>query len=118
MDLVGRHGNGWRAVHRSLSDPALRRLQPAGIDMITDEEIQILNYIKAYPDRYLAGAEIAKKSNPKLFREEPRWAQASLLRLSDQGLLETDPAGHYRYVDPEAKRAAQVEELKKRTSEF
>ena len=86
--------------------------------MNSDEEILILNYVRAYPDKFLAGAEIAKKSNPKLFREEPRWAYASLLRLCDQGLLESDPAGHFRFVDLEAKRKAEIEELKKRTKSF
>src|SRR5262245_45573626 len=66
--------------------------------MNSDEEILILNYLKAFPEAFLASAEIAKKANPRLFREDPRWAFAALLKLSNEGLLETDASGHYRYV--------------------
>ena len=82
--------------------------------MNSDVEILILNFVKAFPEAFLAPAEIAKKANPKVFREDPRWALAALLKLSDEGLLESDAAGHYRYVDPEAKRKEAAEELTER----
>jgi hypothetical protein len=82
--------------------------------MNSDEEILILNYVKAFPEAFLASAQIAKKAEPTRFREDPRWALPALLKLSATGLLETDAAGHYRYVDPDAKRAAAAEELKER----
>ncbi len=82
--------------------------------MNSDEEILILNYVKSFPETFLAPAQIAKKANPSVFREDPRWAFAALLKLSHAGLLESDAAGHYRYVDPDAKRNEAQEELKER----
>ena len=82
--------------------------------MNSDEEILILNYLKSFPDKFLAPLEIAKKANPRAFREDPRWAFAALLKLSNTGVLETDAAGHYRYIDPDAKRKEAEEELKER----
>src|SRR5262249_43590212 len=82
--------------------------------MNSDEEILILNYLKAFPEAFLASAEIAKKANPRLFREDPRWAFAALLKLTDEGPLEPDASGHYRYVDEAAKRKEAAEEFKKR----
>ena len=82
--------------------------------MNSDEETLILNYVKSFPEAFLAPAQIAKKAEPTLFREDPRWALPALLKLSGTGLLETDAAGHYRYVDPETKRTEAAEELKQR----
>jgi len=82
--------------------------------MNSDSEILILNYVKSFPESFLAPAQIAKKAEPSLFREDPRWALPALLKLSDAGLLESDAAGHYRYVDPEVKRAEAAQELKQR----
>ena len=82
--------------------------------MNSDTEILILNFVKAFPEAFLAPAEIAKKANPRVFREDPRWAFAALLKLSNEGLLESDAAGHYRYVDPAAKRKEAAEEFKER----
>ena len=79
-----------------------------------DAEILILNYVKSFPEAFLAPAEIAKKANPREFREDPRWAFAALLKLSKEGLLESDAAGHYRYIDPEGKRKEAAEELTER----
>jgi hypothetical protein len=79
-----------------------------------DAEILILNYVKSFPEAFLAPAEIAKKANPREFREDPRWAFAALLKLSNEGLLESDAAGHYRYVDPDAERKKAAEELTER----
>jgi len=82
--------------------------------MNSDAEILILNFLKCFPEAFLAPAEIAKKANPKVFREDPRWAFAALLKLSNEGLLESDAAGHYRYIDPVAKRKEAEEEFKAR----
>jgi len=82
--------------------------------MNSDEEILILNYVKSFPETFLAPAEIAKKANPRAFREDPRWAFAALLKLSNAGLLESDAAGHYRFIDPDAKHKEAQEELKNR----
>ena len=63
--------------------------------MNSDAEILILNYVRSFPEAFLAPAEISKKANPREFREDPRWAFAALLKLSKEGLLESDAAGHH-----------------------
>src|SRR5689334_10999022 len=64
--------------------------------MGTDES-NICNYLKSWPDEYLSSREICRRAAGKgRFRQDPYWAVPVLLRLFEQGILETDPNGHYR----------------------
>ena len=61
------------------------------------EEREIYYYLKSWKDTYVAGREIARRAGGKRrFHYEPEWAKPVLTRMVDRGILETDPAGHYR----------------------
>jgi hypothetical protein len=82
--------------------------------MNSDEERLILDYMKSCGEAYLSPSEIARRANARLFREDPRWALPFLQRLSDARLIESDPNGHYRYIDYEAREKKRQEDLQKR----
>ena len=64
--------------------------------MGTDES-NICNYLKSWPDEFLSSREICRRAGGKWrFREDPYWAVPVLLRLFEQGILETDTNGYYR----------------------
>jgi hypothetical protein len=61
------------------------------------EELAIVNFLRSNPHGYVARREIARKALRRtVFEENPRWADAPLCSLMDQGLLEQDESGHYR----------------------
>ena len=82
--------------------------------MNTDEERIILDYLKGSPDQFFSPSESARRASSKLFRKDPKWAAAPLQRLYDTKLIECDPAGHYCYIDYEAKEKKRTATAKKR----
>jgi hypothetical protein len=64
---------------------------------MTSEEIAIMNFLGGMPDLFAARREIARKALKRtIFDENPRWADAPLASLVDQGVVEQDDSGHYR----------------------
>ena len=52
---------------------------------------------------FLARREIARKALKRaLFEENPHWADAPLVSLVDQDLIEQNDSGHYRVKSREA----------------
>jgi len=61
------------------------------------EETEIMTFLRGSPSAYLARREIARKAlNRAVFEENPHWADAPLVSLVDQGLVEQNESGHYR----------------------
>jgi hypothetical protein len=69
---------------------------------ISDEERQILIFLKSAPDKFFSGAEVSRRaSSKKEFAKNPRWALHFLLDLTDKKLIERDAAGHFKFLkDP------------------
>ena len=64
---------------------------------MTYEELAIMNLLRGTPNLFLARREIARKALKRsIFEENPHWADAPLVSLVDQGLLEQNESGHYR----------------------
>jgi hypothetical protein len=61
------------------------------------DERQICEYLKSWQAQFVAAREVARRAGGKRrFRDDPQWAYPVLTRLLEQGLVETDGAGHYR----------------------
>ena len=76
-------------------DPACGRL-PAK-EIMTYEELAIMNFLKGSPDAFLSRREIARKALKRIvFEENPHWADAPLASLVDQDLVAQDESGHYK----------------------
>ena len=70
------------------------------------EEREIYYYLKSWKDHYIAAREIARRAGGKRrFHYEPDWAKPVLTRMVERGILETDPAGHFR-IKPTEKKSA------------
>jgi hypothetical protein len=64
---------------------------------MTYEELAIMNLLRESPNVYFARREIARKALRRSeFEENPHWADAPLVSLVDQSLVEQDDSGHYR----------------------
>ena len=64
---------------------------------MTYEETAIMTLLRSSPKAYLARREIARKAlQRQKFEEDPNWADAPLVSLVYQGLVEQDEGGHYR----------------------
>lgn len=85
--------------------------------MLSDEEQIILAFLRSSPEGWFAAGEISRKASIRHFREDPRWAYPALMRLYMGKLVECDPAGHYRWIDMEAKEKERQERMRKRTDE-
>ena len=67
---------------------------------MTWEEREIINYLKSAPKVFFSAREIARRAAGKrVYAETPHWARPFLPRLVEKGLIETDPAGHFRLKD-------------------
>jgi hypothetical protein len=67
------------------------------------DEREICDFLRSFKRQFVSAKEICKRAGGKWrAREDPHWALPILLRLVDQGLLESDPTGHYR-LKPEEK---------------
>jgi len=66
--------------------------------MDADEKVICL-YLKSCPDAWMATREISRRAGGKRrFRDEPGWVSPVLIRLVEQGIIESDSTGHYRLV--------------------
>jgi hypothetical protein len=69
------------------------------------DEKEICNYLKASPGLFVSGREIARRAGGKWrFRDNPNWSPPLLLRLVEQGILESDASGYYRLRKKEKKK--------------
>jgi hypothetical protein len=61
------------------------------------EERDICSYLKSWPGQFVHGRDISRRAGGKRrFRDDPEWAAPALVRLVEQGLVESDSTGHYR----------------------
>ncbi len=61
------------------------------------EEREIYYYLKGWKNQFISNREISRRAGGKRrFHREPEWAKPVLQRMVERGILETDPAGHYR----------------------
>ena len=64
---------------------------------MTDEEQQIIDFLKGSPDSFFARREIARKAVKRSeYEANPRWAEAPLTSLVDKEIVEMNDGGHYR----------------------
>jgi len=85
--------------------------------MLSDEEQIILNYLRTSPNAWFAAGEISRKASIRHYRKDPRWAYPALMRLFTAKRVESDPAGHYRFIDVEAIEKERQALLRKRNEE-
>ncbi len=65
---------------------------------MNEEEMTILNFLKASPEARFARREIARRAGSRsLFEENPRWIDAPLAALTGQGLVEITIDGFYQF---------------------
>ena len=63
------------------------------------EQVRILQYLKSSPLAFFSVAEISRRvGDRKQYEENRRWAQPHLTRLVEEGLVECDVMGHYRFL--------------------
>ena len=61
------------------------------------DEARVLDFLKNWPDAFVAGMEIARRADGKTrFLEDPRWAGHALAQLMELNLVESDDNGRYR----------------------
>ena len=66
------------------------------------EETAVMNFLKGYPDVFVAKKEIARKAMKRThYEENPRWADAPITSLLNQGMIEQDDGGSYRIKNKE-----------------
>lgn len=66
---------------------------------MTDEEKNIVEFLKGSPDTFFARKEIARKAVKRTIYElNPRWVEAPLSSLLDREIVETNDGGHIRLV--------------------
>jgi hypothetical protein len=62
-----------------------------------DDEKNIINYLKGWPNSFVSGKEIARKVGGKKRYEDDRgWAMPILTQMVRLGFIETDHLGYYR----------------------
>jgi hypothetical protein len=65
--------------------------------MMDSDEREIYYYLKSWKDHYISVLEICRRAGgKKRHRQDPEWAKPVLVRMLEKGIVETDPAGHYR----------------------
>lgn len=68
---------------------------------MSTDELQVLEYLKGFPEQFVSAREIARTVGGKRrYREEPDWAKPVLKRLLNKDLIETDSMNGYR-IKPE-----------------
>ncbi len=68
------------------------------------DENEIFNYLKSWGNEFIAAREICRRAGGRRrFHEEPEWAKAVLLRMTERGILECNSTGHYR-IKPVSKK--------------
>jgi len=72
------------------------------------DEREIYHYLKGWKHDYLSSREICRRAGGrKRFQREPEWAKPVLNRMVERGIVEMDPAGHYRLKPREDKKAGE-----------
>ena len=65
--------------------------------MRSADEQTVLDYLATSPATFFSGREVCRRAGSKeMWEKNQRWAMPILSRLVAKGLVETDPAGHYR----------------------
>jgi hypothetical protein len=73
--------------------------------MIEQDERDICAYLKSMPGQFVSAREIARRASGKSrYREEPQWAEPTLVRLLDKKVIETDSTHHYRLITKQEKK--------------
>ena len=68
------------------------------------DEREIYYYLKSWKHHYISSLEICRRAGgKKRHLQNPEWAKPVLLRMVEKGILETDPAGHFRLKPVEAR---------------
>jgi len=66
---------------------------------MTYEEMAIVNFLRGFPEGYVARREIARKALKRtVFEDNPHWADAPLNSLVEHRLIEQNENGHYRFA--------------------
>ncbi len=69
--------------------------------MLSADEQTVLQYLATSPNTFFSSREICRRAGSReTWEKNQRWAVPILARLLAQGLVETDPAGHYRLTSP------------------
>lgn len=64
---------------------------------MTDEQVLVLNFLKCSPESWFGRKEIARRAvRRKIFEENPNWADAAIVDLLRQGMVEQDSSGYVR----------------------
>ena len=64
---------------------------------MTDEEQTIVTYLATSPESFFARKEIARRAvRRQVYEENPRWADAPLTALVQQGFVEQNDQGLFR----------------------
>jgi len=67
---------------------------------MSSDELQILDYLKQYPDTFVSVVEICKRAGGrKRFTREQEWARPVLRRLEVDGLVDSNEYGQYKLRD-------------------
>ncbi len=66
----------------------------------SDEDRDILDYLRTSPENFFSPREICRRAGGKQkFQENDRWALPVLSRMMMMKLIETNGNGHYRILD-------------------
>ena len=81
--------------------------------MLSAEALEIIEYLKTDPGRFVSLPEICRRAGGRRrFEESHRWARNLMSPLLDEGLIEVNARGHYRVAlsaQPCAEPQASVE---------
>ena len=65
--------------------------------VLSAEALEIINYLKTAPGRFVSLPEISRRAGGRRrFEEVPGWARNLMSSLLDAGLIEVNARGHYR----------------------
>jgi len=65
------------------------------------DEREIYYFLKSWTQEFISAREVCRRAGGKRrYRNEPDWAKPALLRMVERGILDVDPAGHYRLKPP------------------
>jgi hypothetical protein len=69
---------------------------------MTDEQVQIMNFMQTSPETWFARKEIARRAvRRSVYDENNHWADAALAELLVLGVLERSDSGLYRIKQTE-----------------
>ncbi len=61
------------------------------------DEREIFQFLKSRGEDFVNAVEIARRAGGKRkFHEDPEWAKPLLVRMTERGILQSDPLGRYR----------------------